>query len=59
MHTHKSACVRKLNCVPHPMEWNAREEGRIVLPDSDFERLVDELEKPAKPLPRLRKLARK
>ncbi|NOK07573.1 DUF1778 domain-containing protein [Corallococcus exercitus] len=41
------------------LEWNAREEGHVVLPDSDFDRLVDELEKPAKPLPRLRKLARK
>ncbi|WP_158629004.1 DUF1778 domain-containing protein [Corallococcus sp. AB030] len=31
----------------------------MVLPDSDFDRLVDALEKPAKPLPRLLELARK
>ncbi|NOK16035.1 type II toxin -antitoxin system TacA 1-like antitoxin [Corallococcus carmarthensis] len=41
------------------LEWTAGEEGRVVLPDSDFDRLVDVLEKPARPLPRLQKLARK
>lgn len=41
------------------MEWNAREESRIVLPDSDFDRVVDELEKPAKLSPRLRALAQR
>ncbi|XHF24955.1 DUF1778 domain-containing protein [Corallococcus exercitus] len=40
-------------------EWTAQEDGRVVLPDKDFDRLVDALEKPAQPLPRLRKLARK
>ncbi|NNB85339.1 DUF1778 domain-containing protein [Corallococcus exiguus] len=42
-----------------PSIWNEREEVRVVLPDSDFDRLVDALEKPAKPLPRLLELARK
>ena len=41
------------------LEWNAREEGRIVLPDDDFDRVVDELEKPAAPSPRLRALAKR
>lgn len=41
------------------LEWTAREEGRIVLPDSDFDRISDELEKPAEPSPRLRSLARR
>ncbi|MBM7112085.1 DUF1778 domain-containing protein [Archangium primigenium] len=41
------------------LEWSARDERRIVLPDSDFDRLVDELEKPAKPSPRLRALAKR
>lgn len=42
-----------------PSSWNEREEVHVVLPDSDFDRLVDALEKPAKPLPRLLELARK
>ncbi|MCP3143102.1 DUF1778 domain-containing protein [Pyxidicoccus xibeiensis] len=41
------------------LEWNARDEGRIVLPDSDFDRVVGELEKPATPSPRLRALAKR
>ena len=41
------------------LEWNARDESRIVLPDSDFDRVVDELEKPAQPSPRLRALAQR
>lgn len=41
------------------LEWNARDESRIVLPDSDFDRVVDELEKPAKPPSRLRALAQR
>lgn len=41
------------------LEWNARDESRIVLPDSDFDRVADELEKPAKASPRLRALARR
>ncbi|WP_223642234.1 DUF1778 domain-containing protein [Corallococcus sp. EGB] len=40
-------------------EWTAREAVRVVLLADDFDRLVDALEKPAKPLPRLRELARK
>lgn len=36
------------------LEWDAQDEGRIVLPDSDFDRVAEELEKPAKILPRLR-----
>jgi hypothetical protein len=39
------------------LEWNARDESRSVLPDSDFDRVVDELEKPARPSARLRALA--
>lgn len=41
------------------LEWDSRDEGRIVLPDSDFDRVVKELEKPAKPSPRLRALAQR
>lgn len=39
------------------LEWNARDESRIVLPDSDFDRLVDKLEHPPQPSPALRSLA--
>ncbi len=41
------------------LEWNAREEDRIVLPDADFDRVVDEIEKPARPSSRLRSLAQR
>jgi hypothetical protein len=41
------------------LEWNARDESRIVLPDSDFDRVVDELEKPDQPSPRLQALAKR
>lgn len=41
------------------LEWNARDKSSIVLPDSDFDRVVDELEKPARPSPRLRALAKR
>jgi hypothetical protein len=39
------------------LEWNARDESRVVLPDRDFDHLVDELEKPAKASRALRDLA--
>lgn len=39
------------------MEWTARDESRVVLPKADFERLVDDLERPAKASPALRALA--
>jgi uncharacterized protein (DUF1778 family) len=41
------------------LDWSAHESLRVVLPDDDFDRLVDALEKPAKPLPRMQELARK
>lgn len=41
------------------LEWNARDESRIVLPDADFERLVKDLEEPPKISPALRDLARR
>ena len=41
------------------MEWSMQAEERLVLPDKDFDRLADDLQKPAKPLPRLRELARR
>jgi hypothetical protein len=41
------------------LEWNARDESRVVLPDRDFDRLVDDIEKPAKVSPALQRLAQR
>lgn len=41
------------------LEWNAREGSRVVLPDRDFDRLVEDLDKPAKASEALQALAKR
>jgi hypothetical protein len=41
------------------LEWNARDESNLVLPDGDFDRVAAELEQPAKAPARLKALARR